>query len=243
MKNTEIAGIFNNIADLLEIKGENPFRVRAYRKAAFIITALDKDVSTLSEAELLELPGVGHDLAAKIEEFVKTGRMAAYEKLKLDIPESLTSLLAIPGLGPKTVAHLYKEYDIRDIESLERLAREHRLSGLPGIKDKTEQSILKGIEMVRRYSARHPLGKVLPLANGIREYLFASAPVDKLSIAGSLRRWKDTIKDIDIISTSKDPESVMKVFIHMPEVSRIISRGRRNQALFLIPAYRSIYAL
>ena len=105
MKNTEIAGIFNNIADLLEIKGENPFRIRAYRKAAFIITALGKDISSLSEAELLELPGVGHDLAAKIEEYVKTGRMDAYEKLKLEIPESLTDLLAIPGLGPKDSRH------------------------------------------------------------------------------------------------------------------------------------------
>jgi DNA polymerase (family X) len=233
MKNTEIAGIFNNIADLLEIKGENPFRIRAYRKAAFIITALGKDISSLSEAELLELPGVGHDLAAKIEEYVETGRMAAYEKLKLDIPESLTALLAIPGLGPKTVAHLYKEYDIRDVESLEKLAREHRLSGLPGIKDKTELSILKGIEMVRRYSARHPLGKVLAWANEIKEYLSASAPVEKLAIAGSLRRWKDTIKDIDIITTSKDPEAVMKVFTHMPEVSRIIARGATKSSLLL----------
>lgn len=233
MKNTEIAGIFNNIADLLEIKGENPFRIRAYRKAAFIITALGKDISSLSEAELLELPGVGHDLAAKIEEYVKTGRMAAYEKLKLEIPESLTGLLAIPGLGPKTVAQLYKEYDIRDVGSLEKLAREHKLSGLPGIKDKTELSILKGIEMIQRYSARQPLGKVLPLANGIREYLSASAPVEKLSIAGSLRRWKDTIRDIDIISTSKDPEAVMKVFTHMPEVSRIIARGATKSSVVL----------
>jgi len=233
MKNTEIAGIFNNIADLLEIKGENPFRIRAYRKAAFIVTSLGKDVSSLSEAELLELPGVGHDLASKIEEYSRTGRMEAYEKLKLEIPESLTGLLAIPGLGPKTVAQLYKKYDIRDVESLEKLAREHRLSGLPGIKDKTEQSILKGIEMVRRYSTRHPLGKVLPLANEIREYLSASAPVEKLSIAGSLRRWKETIKDIDIISTSKDPESVMKVFTHMPEVSRIIARGDTKSSVVL----------
>ncbi len=233
MKNTEIAGIFNNIADLLEIKGENTFRIRAYRKAAFIVTALGRDISSISEAELLELPGIGHDLASKIEEYVKTGRMEAYEKLKLEIPESLTGLLAIPGLGPKTAAQLYKEFHIRDVDSLEKLAREHRLSGLPGIKDKTEQSILKGIEMVRRYSARHPLGKVLPLANEIMEYLSASAPVEKLSLAGSLRRWKETIRDIDIISTSRDPETVMKVFTRMPEVSRIIARGSTKSSVVL----------
>ena len=233
MKNTEIAGIFNNIADLLEIKGENPFRIRAYRKAAFIITALAKDISSLSEEELLELPGVGHDLAAKIEEYLKTGRIAAYEKLKLEVPESLIDLLAVPGLGPKTVSLLYAKYNIRDVDSLEKLAREHRLSGLPGIKDKTETGILKGIEMIRRYSARHPLGKVLPLAKEIEKYLSASAPVEKLIIAGSLRRWKETIKDIDIITTSTDPDAVMKVFTHMPEVSQIIAKGPTKSSVVL----------
>jgi DNA polymerase (family 10) len=196
MKNTEIAGIFNNIADLLEIKGENPFRIRAYRKAAFIITALAKEISSLSEEELLELPGVGHDLAAKIEEYLKTGRIAAYEKLKLEVPESLIDLLAVPGLGPKTVSLLYAKYNIRDVDSLEKLAREHRLSGLPGLKDKTEAGILKGIEMIRRYSARHPLGKVLPLAEEIEKYLSNSAPVEKLIIAeasGDGRRRSRTL--------------------------------------------------
>ena len=233
MKNTEIAGIFNNIGDLLEIKGENPFRIRAYRKAAFNIVELGKDISSLSAEELLEIPGVGHDLAAKIEEYLKTGRVEAYEKLKLEVPESLIDLLAVPGLGPKTVSLLYEKYHIRNVDSLEKLARGHRLSGLPGIRDKTEAGILKGIEMIRRYSARHPLGKVLPLANELKEYLQASAPVEKLDIAGSLRRWKDTIKDIDIISTSGDPEAVMKVFRNMSEVSQVISKGTTKSSVVL----------
>jgi DNA polymerase (family 10) len=233
MKNTEIAGIFNNIADLLEIRGENPFRIRAYRKAAFNITGLGRDVSALSAAELLEIPGVGHDLAAKIEEYLKTGKVDAYEKLKLDTPETLIDLLAIPGLGPKTVSLMYREHNIRDINSLEKLAREHRLSGLPGIKDKTEAGIIKGIEMVRRFAARHPLGKVLPLANEIREHIYASAPVEKLVIAGSLRRWKETIRDIDIIATSRDPEAVMKVFTGMPYVSQIIAKGPTKSSVVL----------
>lgn len=233
MKNTEIAGIFNDIADLLEIKGENPFRIRAYRNAAFNITALGKDISVLSAEELLEIPGIGHDLAAKIEEYLKTGRVGAYEKLKLEFPETLIELLAIPGLGPKTVSLLYKKYDIKDIDSLEKLAREHRLSGLPGIKDKTEASIIKGIELIRRYSARHPLGKILPLANEIRDYLSNSAPVEKISIAGSLRRWKETIKDIDIIATSQEPDAVMKVFTDMPEVIQIIAKGPTKSSVLL----------
>ena len=233
MKNAEIAGIFNNIADLLEIKGENPFRIRAYRKAAFTVTALGKDIASLSEGELLEIPGVGHDLASKIKEYLKTGRVDSYERLKQDVPESLIALLAIPGLGPKTVSLLYTKYHIRDVDSLEKLAREHRLSGLPGIKDKTETGIIKGIEMIRRYSARHPLGRILPLANEIIKYLSVSAPVEKLSIAGSLRRWKDTIKDIDIISTSADPDAVMHIFTRMPEVSQIIAKGTTKSSVVL----------
>ena len=233
MKNTEIASIFNNIADLLEIKGENPFRIRAYRKAAFNITGLGKDISSISAAELLDIPGVGHDLAAKIEEYLKTGKVDAYEKLKLQAPETLIDMLAIPGLGPKTVSMLYRKHNVRDMDSLEKLAREHRLSGLPGIKDKTEAGIIKGIEMVRRFAARHPLGKILPLANEIREHIYASAPVEKLVIAGSLRRWKETIKDIDIIATSKDPDAVMKVFTRMPYVSQIITKGPTKSSVVL----------
>ncbi|PKL52359.1 MAG: DNA polymerase/3'-5' exonuclease PolX [Nitrospira bacterium HGW-Nitrospira-1] len=233
MKNAEITDIFNNIADILEIKGENPFRILAYRKAAFNIAELGKDISSLSAEELIRLPGVGHDLAAKIEQYLKTGRIDAYEKLKQEIPETLIELLAIPGLGPKTAGLLYKKYNIRDIAQLEKFAKKHRLSGLPGIKDKTEANIIKGIEMVRRFSATHPLGKMLPLANEIKEYLYASAPVEKLSIAGSIRRWRDTIRDIDIISTSKDPDAVMKAFTHMPEVSQIIAKGTTKSSVVL----------
>jgi DNA polymerase (family 10) len=233
MKNADIAQIFNNIADLLEIKDENPFRIRAYRKAALNIAELGKDISSLSAEELTEIPGIGHDLAAKIGEFLKTGRVEAYEKLRHEVPESLIELLAIPGLGPKTVSLLYEKFDIRDVGSLEKLAREHKLSGLPGIKDKTEASIIKGIEMVRRYTARHPLGRILPMANELREYLASSAPAKKLEIAGSLRRWKETIGDIDIIATSEDPGAVMNAFTHMPGVRQVIAKGPTKSSVLI----------
>ena len=233
MKNADIAQIFNNIADLLEIKNENPFRIRAYRKAALNIGELGKDISSLSAEEVLEIPGIGHDLAAKIGEYLKTGHVEAYETLKHEVPETLIELLAIPGLGPKTVSLLYAKFDIKDVASLEKLAREHKLSGLPGIKDKTEASIIKGIEMVRRYTARHPLGRILPLANDLREYLVETAPVGKLEIAGSIRRWKETIGDIDIISTSKDPDGVMKVFTHMTGVKQVIAKGPTKSSILL----------
>lgn len=233
MKNFDISNIFNKIADALEIKGENPFRIRAYRKAAFNIESLGKDVASLPREELLKIPGIGGDLASKIEEYLKTGRIEAYEKMKEEIPESLVTLLSVPGLGPKTVGLLYEKYGVKDAEALERLARGHKLSGIPGIREKTEANILKGLEMLKRETSRQPLGKILPLAMEIVGYLSANAPVDRLGVAGSIRRWKETIRDIDILSTSKKPGEVMKVFTRMPEISEVLMKGPTKSSLVL----------
>ncbi len=233
MKNPEIARIFNNIADLLEIKGENPFRIRAYRRAALNIEGLSKDVAVISKGELMKFPGIGQDLAGKIEEYVKTGSVHAYEDLKKEIPEGLGAMLSVPGLGPKTAKLLFDKLKIKSIEELERHAREHKLSGLPGVKDKTEEHILKGIEMIKRGMERQPLGKALPIANDIHEHLWEKAPVDNLHIAGSIRRWKDTIKDIDIVATSKDPESVMNVFVHLPHVKEVLMHGPTKSSVLI----------
>ncbi len=116
MKNLDISNIFNKMADLLEIRGENPFRIRAYRKAAFNIESLGKDVALLSKEELTKIPGIGGDLAGKIEEYIRTGRVEAFEQLKKDVPESLVTLLNVPGVGPKTVSLLYSRYHVRDID-------------------------------------------------------------------------------------------------------------------------------
>lgn len=231
MKNQEIAKIFNDIADILEIKGENPFRIRAYRRAAMNIEGLAKEVSEIPKEELIKIPGIGQDLAGKIEEYVKTGKLDFYENLKKEVPEGLSKLLSVPSLGPKTAKLLYERLKIKDLDELERLAREHKLSGLPGIKDKTEENILKGIEMLKRGIERQPLGKVLPLANDIYEHLKREAPVNKISLAGSIRRWKDTIKDIDILATSKDPKTVMNVFIHLPHVKEVLMRGPTKSSI------------
>jgi DNA polymerase (family 10) len=225
MKNQDIVRIFNDIADLLEIKGENPFRIRAYRRAALNIESLTKDVAAIPKEELMEVPGIGQDLAGKIEEYVKTGKVQAYEDLKKDVPEGLGVLLSVPSLGPKTAKLLSDKLKVKNLEDLERLAREHKLSGLPGIKEKTEENILKGIEMLKRGMERQPLGKVFPIANDIVEHLRKRAPVDKISIAGSIRRWKDTIRDIDILTTSRDPKAVMNTFVHMPQVKDVLMHG------------------
>lgn len=233
MKNQEIGRIFNDIADLLEIKGENPFRIRAYRRAAQNIEGLTKDVAETPKDELIKVPGIGLDLAGKIEEYVKTGRLQFYEDLKKEVPEGLSTLLSVPSLGPKTAKLLFERLKIKDIETLEQLARDHKLIGLPGIKEKTEENILKGIEMLKRGMERQPLGKVLPIANNILEHLRKNASVKELSLAGSLRRWKDTIKDIDILATSENPREAMNVFVHLPYVKDVLAHGPTKSSIII----------
>jgi DNA polymerase (family 10) len=159
--------------------------------------------------------------------------MEAYEELKILVPEGLAALLSVPGLGPKTAQLLYERLKIKDINDLERHARAHRLSGLPGIKDKTEENILKGIEMMRRGKERLPIGRVLPIAKEIIAWLREKAPIQELVLAGSLRRWKDTIKDIDILATSGIPAKVMNLFAHLPMVKEVLMRGPTKSSVLI----------
>ncbi|HEX8950172.1 MAG TPA: DNA polymerase/3'-5' exonuclease PolX [Dissulfurispiraceae bacterium] len=225
MINQEIARIFGEIADLLEIKGENLFRIRAYRRAAQNIDGLPDDAAKMSEKKLLEIPGIGRDLAGKILEYAATHTIRAYEELKKEVPRGLSPLLSVPGLGPKTAKHLHEKLKVESIDDLERLAREHKLSGLPGIKEKTEENILRGIAMLKRGKERQPLGRVLPVAKDLVERMRSTAPVRRIVIAGSLRRWKETIKDIDILVTSREPQKVMNVFVHLPPVREVLMHG------------------
>lgn len=231
MRNQEIAKIFNDISDILEIKGDNPFRIRAYRRAAQNIDGLAKDVAEISVEELREIPGIGDDLAGKIREYVKTGNLKFYDDLKKEVPSGLVDLLSVPGLGPKTAKLLFEKLQIKDIDDLEKHAKEGKLKGLPGIQARTEENILKGIAMIKRHPGRFPIGRVLPIAEGILGKLKEKAPVNKLSIAGSLRRWKDTIKDIDVLATSKDPHKVMDVFVHLPQVKEVLMKGPTKSSL------------
>jgi DNA polymerase (family 10) len=233
MKNQQIAAIFNEIADLLEIKGENPFRIRAYRRAAQNIDGLPKDIAQMKEEEVLELPGIGHDLEGKIKEYIATGKITAYEELKKEVPGEIALLISVPGLGPKTAKLLYDTLKIKDIDDLERHAREHKLSGLPGIKDRTEENILKGIEMLKRGKERLPLGRVLPLAKEILSLMQKKAPVQELTLAGSLRRWKDTIKDIDMLATSREPGKVMNALVHLPLVQQVLMHGPTKSSVIV----------
>ncbi len=232
MHNPEVARIFNTIADILEIKGDNPFRIRAYRRAAQNIEGLAEDVATLIAREALEeIPGIGKDLGAKIREIVDTGTAQEYEKLKAEIPSGLVQLVHIPGVGPKTAKLLYEEKGIDNIQKLERVARAGSLQGLPGIKAKTEENILRGIEMLKRASGRMPLGLALPLAEEIVTRLSQVKGIQRIQYAGSLRRMKETVGDIDILAISTDPEKVMDAFVSLPIVQDIFAKGETKSSV------------
>ena len=233
MINRGVAEIFYNIADLLEVKGGNPFRIRAYRRAAQNIEGMPADLSKLSEDELMTVPGIGRDLARKIREFAEKGKIKAWEDLKKEVPEGLIEVISVPGLGPKTAKILYNDLRITDLKGLEKAAVAGELKGLPHIGAKTEKNILKGLELIKKGKERMPLGRALPIAEEIVDLLKRNAPVKEISIAGSVRRWKETVKDVDILVTSDYPEQVMDMFVGMKHVSDIIAKGHTKSSVRL----------
>ena len=231
MKNRQIADIFNEIASLLELKGENPFRIRSYQRAAQNIGGHTQDVAGMSDDALRSLAGIGPDLVGKMRQFLETGRIDLHEELKREIPAGILDILHVSGVGPKTAKMLYEKAGVRNLDDLEALTREGRLAGLPGIQKKTEENIRKGIGTLRRGRQRHPLGKALPVAEDIVRKLRAKAPLGRISLAGSIRRWKETVKDIDIVATSVKPEKVIRVFSGLPVAEEVLAHGMTKASI------------
>jgi len=226
MKNLEIARLFELMADLLEIKGDNPFRIRAYRRASQNLESLGEDVDTLAREDRLEtIPGIGADLAQKISEYLATGRIEEVEAARKQIPAGVVELMNVPGVGPRTARLLYDRAGVKDLGELEALAKAGRLRGLPGIQAKTESNILKGIAVVRRGQERMPLGRALPLAGELVHALEKLPEVKRLSVAGSIRRRKETVGDMDILVASSKPDKVMEAFTGLPDVGDVLERG------------------
>lgn len=234
MKNKEVAEIFRKTAQLLEIRGDNPYRIRAYERAAQTLEALTKDVEELvKEGKLEKLPGIGADLASKIKEILSKGTLSLYEELKKEIPAVLLTFLEIPGLGPKKVKAIYEKYNITSLEELEKACLQHKIAKLPGFGIKTEENILKGIKLFREKRGRRPLGEILPLAEEVIKLIQKKAPLKEIAIAGSIRRRRETVKDIDVLITSDKPQEVMKTIVELPLVEEIIAFGETKTSVRL----------
>jgi DNA polymerase (family 10) len=230
--NFAVASQFDLMADVLELKRENPFRIRAYRRAAQNLRALTEDAATLArEGRLDDVPGIGADLAGKVKEYVETGRIAALEEARRGVPRGVVELLGVPGIGPLTAKRLYERYGVTGIGRLERLARAGKLRGMKGIQAKTEENILKGIAIVRAGQERMPLGTALPLGEEIVRALRAVPGVRSAELAGSLRRRRDTVGDIDVLVTSRRPAAVMEAFVTLPQVADVLERGATKAAI------------
>jgi DNA polymerase (family 10) len=232
MKNLEIAQVFREIAKILEIKGENVFRIRAYERAAQNIEGLSRDIEDFARQDsLMEIPGVGRDLSEKIKEFIKTGKVKMHEDLKKSIPEGLLDLLNIPSVGPKTAKLLYEKLKIKNVSDLENAIKKDKLKGIFGIKEKTVENILKGIEVLKRGRERMTLAQATFAAEEFVKRLEKLPEVKKISTAGSLRRQKETVRDIDILVVSDKPRKIMDVFTKISSVKDVLAEGETKSSV------------
>jgi DNA polymerase (family 10) len=233
--NADIAAIFEEIADLLEIDNANPFRIRAYRNAARAMQTLGRDARDLVEQgeDLSELPGIGKELAAKIAEIVHTGHCQALEKLRKQTAPGLPDLLKIPGLGPKRVRALYHDLDIHSAEQLLRAAHDHRLQELPGFGPKTEANILENLQSHVTHEQRLKLAVAAQYADTLVDYLHKMKSVNKIVIAGSFRRCKETVGDLDILVTAKAGGPVMEHLAKYDEIAQVVSKGTTRATVVL----------
>ncbi len=234
MKNQIVADVLYQIADLLDLKGEIFFKTRAYRIAAQTIEVLDEDIETIIKQDRIrEISGIGEALAKKIKELVETGELKYFEELKKEIPKELLKMIEIPGLGPKKVAAIYKNLKIKTIPELKQACKDGKLRNLEGFGSITEQNILRGIQMKEKTSGR----VLLDLANvdGLKYiiYLKKCDKIKRISLAGSLRRCKETIGDLDILASSDKPKEVMDFFTNYDDIKQILLKGITKTSVVL----------
>ncbi|MBI5928098.1 MAG: DNA polymerase/3'-5' exonuclease PolX [Chloroflexi bacterium] len=235
LTNRDIAEVFENIADLLEIKGESVFRVVAYRDGAQTIRDLPRDLSAIqAEGKLTELPNIGETLAEKIEELLTTGELNFYKRITAEIPLSLVEMLRVNGVGPKKAKRFWQELNIVTLAELEVAAREGKLRGMSGMGAKSEQKIIDGIEALKRRTDRVSIGVALPLAQNILHDLLKLPQAQRGDIAGSLRRYKPTIGDVDILIVADDAAPIMQAFVTRSDVARVLGHGPTKSSVELL---------
>ena len=233
--NADIARIFEEIADLLEIQGANPFRIRAYRNAARTVGEFGRDVGALLAAgeDLTRLPGIGDDLAGKIREIVETGKCALLDRLRKELPPAITELLHIPGLGPKRVRALWHDLGVQTIEQLYRAARDGRIRSLAGFGEKTELKILQSVEAHLGTTRRFKLATAAQYADSLVAYLRGVSGVRQVEVAGSFRRMRETVGDLDILVAAQAKSPVMERFASYDEVKEVLAGGPTRASVIL----------
>jgi len=234
MKNRELADIFERMADILEFKGENPFKISAYRKASRIIGDLTQDIEEIADqGRLKDVPGIGEGMAKKIAEYLKTGKISKFEEIKKEVSDELIAIMDIPGMGPKTLSMLHKEKGISNLSQLEKAVENGSLIGLPGIGEKKAENIKRGIDLLKQSKGRMNLGIAFPVAKRIAETLREKTGSQKIEWAGSLRRMKENIGDIDILATGADHEKIVHTFTHLPEVREVLASGETKASVIV----------
>jgi DNA polymerase (family X) len=233
--NSDVADIFNETADLLDIKGSNQFRVRAYRNAARTVGGLPQSVEDLvaRDEDLTLLPGIGKDLAEKIREIVKKGKLTLLEELKVEMPPGLSDLMKIGGIGPKRILVLHRKLGISNVNELKKAVSEKKIRELPGFGEKTEQTIREEIERVKSAEKRIKLVVAEEIANSILNYLKKAKAVTELTVAGSYRRRKETVGDLDILATAAKDSDIMDRFVEYEDIEKVVSQGKTRSTILL----------
>jgi DNA polymerase (family 10) len=234
MKNKELADLFEKMADILEFKDENPFKISAYRKASRIIGDLTQDIEEITEqGELKNIPGIGEGMAQKIVEYLKTGKISKFEEVRKGVSDELIAIMDIPGMGPKTLSMLHREKGISNLSQLEKALEDGSLMGLFGIREKKIENMKRGIQLLKQSKGRMNLGMAFPVAKRIVETLRQKTGSKKIEWAGSLRRMKENIGDIDILATGPEKEKIVQTFRHLPEVKEVLASGETKASVIV----------
>lgn len=236
--NEEISELFEDMASLLEMKGDVIFKIRAYQRAARTISQLPQslELAVRQEQELKKIPGIGDTISKKIYEYVTTGHVAAYERLKADLPDGVLTLMNVPGIGPKTAMLIAKETGASTVEGVEKAIHQGRLQELPGLGERAAENILRHIHSLRTKDQRTPLGQALPIVERIIADLRERCPtLKKATPAGSVRRWQETVGDIDIMGTAQDPVQVIDALVDLSYVREVLVHGPKKASVVVDP--------
>ncbi len=236
MNNAQIAEVFENIAGLLEIKGERRFVVVSYQRAARTIDHLPTELQQMvrEEDDLTQIPGIGKAIAGKITQLATEGKMDFYEKLRGEFPDGILDVMRVPGVGPKSAKRLWEELDVTSVEGLEAAASDGSLAALPRMGPKKAENILKEIAAARTKGDRVPIARALPAAQRVIAALKERCPsIVRIESAGSLRRFEETIGDIDIVCTATDPQHVLNALVELPNVASVLGHGEKKSAVVL----------